>query len=156
MDTQLLCQHCRKCVQRNDSALCGRAKNSLKKGGSVMARKSPSKNVFVLTLPLRCEAWQHRGTDLREKRKILLAGGQRLPEGRAVRGWNSGNGPTGPRHRREQHLRHCGAVWRALQLLREGGRVCPAGLPLTAKLHFMPFWGRFVQRRPFFMLPGVS
>ena len=32
MDTQLLCQHCRKCVQRNDSALCGRAKNSLKKG----------------------------------------------------------------------------------------------------------------------------
>ena len=28
-----------------------------------MARKSPSKNLFVLTLPLRCEAWQHRGTD---------------------------------------------------------------------------------------------
>ena len=28
-----------------------------------MARKPPGKNVFVLTLPLRCEAWQHRGTD---------------------------------------------------------------------------------------------
>ena len=155
MDTQLLCQHCRKCVQRNDSALCGRAKNSLKKGGSVMARKSPSKNVFVLTLPLRCEAWQHRGTDLREKREILLAGGQRLPGGRAVQGRNSGNGPTGPRHRREQYLRHCGAVRRALQLLCEGGRVCPAARPLRVKLQFMSFWGRFMQRRPFFLFPGV-
>ena len=75
-----------------------------------MARKSPSKNLFVLTLLLRCEAWQHRGTDLREKRKILLAGGQRLPGGRAVQGRNSGNRPTGPRHLHEQYLRHCGAV----------------------------------------------
>ena len=63
MDTQLLCQYCWECVHRNDSALCGRAKNSLKKGGSVMARKSPSKNAFVLTLPLQCEAWQRDRLD---------------------------------------------------------------------------------------------
>lgn len=88
--------------------------------------------------------------------KFFLQVVNRLPGACAVQRRNSGNGPTGPRHRREQHLRHCGAVWRALQFLREGGKVCPAGLPLTAKLHFMPFWGRFVQRRPFFMLPGVS
>ena len=54
--------------------------------------------------------------------------------------------PARPRPWRAQHLRHCGAVWRHVQLFAAAGPVCAAHL--SVKGRFNAFYGRLMPIAP--------